>query len=230
MEIIPAILPKDFAEITEKAEAVKDFVKTVQIDICDGHLVPSFTWPYKKHDENFEKILTEEMGMPFWEDLDYEFDLIIKNPEQEIEKWVKAGAKRIIAHYNSTSTENLLAIKKEWSGLIELGIAFKGEHIDIISKDIEAPESESLIRNFDFVQIMGISKIGFQGQKFDEKSLDCVRLIKEKLPEKIVSVDGGVTGETAKLLRNEGVDRLVAGSAIFASENVPKAIKGLSLI
>ena len=57
MEIIPAILPKDFAEIEEKIEMVIGIAPLVQIDICDGKFVTSTTWPYKKSDENFEKIL-----------------------------------------------------------------------------------------------------------------------------------------------------------------------------
>ena len=43
IEIIPAILPKDYAEILDKTEQVHGLVKAVQIDICDGHFVPSFT-------------------------------------------------------------------------------------------------------------------------------------------------------------------------------------------
>jgi pentose-5-phosphate-3-epimerase len=41
VEIIPAILPKDFDEVETKISLVKDFVKTVQIDICDGHFQSS---------------------------------------------------------------------------------------------------------------------------------------------------------------------------------------------
>jgi len=51
MEIIPAILPRDFNEIEEKTLLIKGLSKMVQIDICDGKFVPSTSWPYKKHDE-----------------------------------------------------------------------------------------------------------------------------------------------------------------------------------
>ena len=98
IEIIPAILPSDFREILEKADLVKGFTKTIQIDICDGHFVPSFTWPYIKHDDSYERMLHEEDGLPFWKELDYEFDLMVDHPEKIIEDWVMVGATRIVIH------------------------------------------------------------------------------------------------------------------------------------
>jgi pentose-5-phosphate-3-epimerase len=97
MEIIPAILPKNFREIEEKIDLIKDFSNKVQIDICDGKYVPTITWPYwkadVKPDENFEAILREDRGMPEWERIDYEFDLMIKDPsEDDARKWLSAGA------------------------------------------------------------------------------------------------------------------------------------------
>lgn len=62
IEIIPAILPRDFAELEDKASLVQGAVKTVQIDVCDGQFVPNATWPYKKHDDTFEKLLSEDFG------------------------------------------------------------------------------------------------------------------------------------------------------------------------
>src|SRR6185369_5235485 len=103
MEIIPAILPKNFAEIEEKVSLIVGLSKNVQIDICDGKYVPSTTWPYWKADENFEKILKEERGMPEWEKINYEFDLMIENPtEDDARKWLSAGAEKIILHLESS--------------------------------------------------------------------------------------------------------------------------------
>ena len=62
MKTIPAILPRDFAEIEDKVSQIKGLSDIIQIDICDGKFVSSTTWPYKKQDENFEKILREEMA------------------------------------------------------------------------------------------------------------------------------------------------------------------------
>ena len=45
IEIIPAILPRDFAELEDNASLVQGAVKTVQIDVCYCHFVPHATWP-----------------------------------------------------------------------------------------------------------------------------------------------------------------------------------------
>ena len=72
---------------------------------------------------------------------------------------------------------------------------------------------------------MGIEKIGFQGQSFDERVLHKVNDLRERFPELIISIDGGVSLETAPLLIKAGANRLVAGSAILKSEDIEKTIK-----
>ncbi len=206
MEIIPAILPRDFAEIEEKVEMIKGYAKTVQIDICDGAFVPSSTWPYKKQDENFEAIMREDKGMPAWEKVDYEFDLMIKDPsENDMRQWLSAGAARIIVHLESSNDLNpCLAVI---NGLVEIGLA--------INLDTPLSEIEKYADKINFIQCMGIRKIGFQGQKFDADTINKVKEIKTLYPHLKVSVDGGVSLENAPLLKHAGADRVVAGSAIF---------------
>ena len=64
---------------------------------------------------------------------------------------------------------------------------------------------------------MGIARIGYQGEQFDERVIDRIKEFKKAYPYSIVSVDGGVNKESAPLLKEAGVDRLVIGSAIFNS-------------
>lgn len=218
MEIIPAILPKDYAELEEKIELIKGIAPMVQIDICDGKFVPQAGWPYKKQDNNFDAILKEEKGMPYWEDVDFEIDLMMADPEQEVEHWLTTGAKRIIIHLEST--KNMDRIIGELQGLVEIGIA--------IGLDTPVDDIAPFIHDIDVVQCMGIKRIGFQGEPFDERVLEKVRELKARFPERLVSVDGGVNMETAEQLREAGADRLIVGSAIFASENVVQALDELA--
>ncbi len=222
MEIIPAILPKDFAELEEKVEMVKGMVNLVQVDICDGKFTPKPCWPYKKQDDNFEAILREERGLPYWEDVDYEMDLMIADPETELENWVLAGAKRLIIHYEALKGSGKIADRMEaiiatLLGRVEIGLAI---NIDTPVDDI-AP----YIHDIDVVQCMGIDKIGFQGQDFNPQVIEKVRELKERFPEKTISVDGSVSIEDAGILRDAGADRLIVGSAIFDNGNVVDAFQ-----
>lgn len=211
MEIIPAILPKNFREIEEKIELIVGLSPLVQIDICDGKFVPSITWPYWKQDENFESILREERGMPEWEQINYEFDLMIDNPTvDDARKWLSAGAERIVLHHESS--KDLTPVLDVLKGLVEVGIA--------VSQTSNIADLNRYLDKIQFVQVMGIRKAGFQGQKFEPNTIDKVKEVKTAFPELKVQVDGGVTLETAPLLKHAGVDRLVVGSAIFHSENI----------
>jgi ribulose-phosphate 3-epimerase len=224
MEIIPAILPKDFAELEEKIELVAGALierstslsgPIVQIDICDGKFAPKAGWPYKKHDNNFESILSEDRGMPRWEDIDFEMDLMIADPELELDKWIVSGAKRLVIHFEST--KNMDRIIGELQGLVEIGIA--------IAMDTPVESIAPFIHDIDFVQCMGVAKAGFQGHPFDDRVLAKVRELKERFPERIVSVDGGINQENAVLLREAGADRLIVGSAILDSENIVETLE-----
>jgi ribulose-phosphate 3-epimerase len=211
MEIIPAILPKDFNEIEEKVSLVTGLAQVVQIDICDGKFVPSTTWPYKKHDEHFQEIIREDRGMPGWEELDYEFDLMVKDlTEDEARQWLSAGAKRIVLHAEASS--DLTPVINVLDGLVEVGLALN------ISTPIDAIEKYK--NKIAYIQLMGITKVGFQGQAFDPRVLAKIRECKEKYPDFPLQVDGGVSLATAVELREAGADRLVAGSVLFGSDNI----------
>lgn len=220
MEIIPAILPKNFKEIEEKIELIIDIAKTVQIDICDGKFVPSTTWPYwkanEKPDENFEAILREERGMPEWEKINYEFDLMIENPTvDDARKWLSAGAERIVLHL--TSSNDLNPVIDILKGLVEIGIAINNtENIENLKKYSD---------KIQFIQIMGIRKAGFQGQKFEPNTVDKVKEVKAMFPDLKVQVDGGVSLENASLLKNAGADTLIVGSALFNNEYIVDSIE-----
>lgn len=211
MEIIPAILPRNFDEIVEKVELIKGFSDIVQIDICDGKFVKSVTWPYWKMDENYEAILREERGMPAWEKINYEFDLMIDNPtEDDARKWLSAGAEKIVLHLESS--KDLNPVITVLNGLVEIGIA--------INTTTNVNEISKYIDKIQFIQIMGIHRVGFQGQKFEPNTIDKIREVKAIYPNLLVQIDGGVTLENAPLLKHAGADTLVVGSALFESENI----------
>ncbi len=211
VEIIPAILPKDYHELEDKVSFLDGNVETVQIDVCDGQFTRIATWPYKKHDDNFDKILSQESGLPGWENLNFEIDLMVNHPEEVVDEWVLAGASRIILHAESEgSIQKAIEII---DNRVEVGLAFN------IDSEIEFRDGVSSI------QLMGIDVIGLQGQTFDKKVFDKIREAKDKYPDVPISVDGGVSLETAQALIEAGVNRLVVGSAIFNSENVYEAIE-----
>lgn len=216
MIVLPAIIPKDFEDLESHLVQVRDLTRTVQIDICDGRLTASPSWPYIGGDIEFKEILAQERGLPLWEDFDFEIDLMVLNPSKEYEQWIDAGAARIIFHYSEKEAEKLKDImQKTRERGVETGLALHlSDSLDVI-KDFEGIAS---------IQLMGIEKIGFQGEPFDERVLDMVRSAKKMYPEIPVGIDGGVNFDTAPLLASAGADRLVVGSGIFNDVDVVEAI------
>ncbi|MCK9345016.1 MAG: hypothetical protein M0P64_02735 [Candidatus Pacebacteria bacterium] len=214
IEIIPAIMPRDYDDLDEKMSLFVNVVPLVQLDIMDGKFVPARTWPYPR-DPHFDALMTEEEGMPSWEDINFEADLMIKDPELWVAKWVIAGASRIIVHIEGMSDfETIRAGVPE--GLIELGLA--------INTTTSLSAIEPYLDRIDFVQCMGIARIGFQGEPFDERVLDHVRAIRALQPEMPISIDGSVNFDTARALVDAGATRLVSGSAILEADDFVGAI------
>ena len=218
-EIIPAILPENFVDLEGHVEALHGSVSLVQIDVCDGFFVPSKCWPYKNDNGELKKILDEEAGLPEWERIDYEIDLMVKNPKEDAEKWIKAGAKRLIFHIESegiSETIEMLKAEHKYSredDLLEVGIA--------INIDTPISALENIIDDISVVQCMGIDRIGYQHEKFDERVLNKIKEIRAKYPEILISIDGGVDFENLQSLIDAGVDRFVAGHSVFQGELEP---------
>ncbi len=219
IEVIPAILPKNYEDLKNKISLVKEVVSFVQIDICDGVFVPSRTWPFSSPliDSHFTKILNEEEGMPFWEDVDFELDLMVSDAVENFDVYTKLGAKRIVFHIEAMKDledfKNFLeAIDPYIKEVMQIGVA--------INPNTPIEKLFSIVNNIDFVQFMGIAKVGYQGEPFYEGVLNNIKIFKEKFPELIISVDGGVNLETGLQLKNAGADRLISGSAIFNTDDI----------
>jgi ribulose-phosphate 3-epimerase len=91
-------------------------------------------------------------------------------------------------------------------------------------------DAKDLIMKANFVQLMGIENIGYQGQPFDPRVLDQAKHVREIKPDAIISADGGVNLDTARELASVGVNRLVSGSTIFGANAPEVAIEDLKRI
>ncbi|HEY4495874.1 MAG TPA: hypothetical protein VJC04_00760 [Candidatus Paceibacterota bacterium] len=195
-EIVPAILPKNFADLREKLSLVKGLFRLVQIDITNDKL-------------EFEN------GLPFWEDFDFEIDLMIEESENKLDYFINAGARRIIFHPGIA--KNLDFVFKKLSGVADIGLALDFETQTNVLKPF--------LEKIDTIQVMSIKRIGFQGEPFEESIIDKVAILHEQYPRLAISVDGGVNLENAKQLIKAGAARLVIGSAIFESNDLKVTIK-----
>lgn len=228
IEIIPAILPKNYEDLKNKIAMVRGVVPLVQVDICDGVFVQSMTWPFEAPDRDkgvasayldshFQNIINEQEGLPFWEDIDFELDLMVHDAVENFDIYAKLGPKRIFFHLEAVG--DLVEFKQFVQGidmytrdLIEIGVA--------LNPSTSLEDLYPLANDIDCVQFMGNDKIGHQGVELDEKVLEQIRTVREKYSDMLISVDIGVNRTTAPKLVEAGVNKLVAGSAIFNSGDI----------
>ena len=223
-EIIPAILEENFLGIEKKKKIlIKNFDKKsrnffVQVDICDGKLTPGKTFGSGGCLESFLKIKKS------YKDFLLELDMIVDFREENIPKdrakkflksIKKSGAKRVVFHNQGVN---------DWKEIFDF---FKGLDIEIglgvwlLEKNSDI---EKLLKkyNFKYIQIMGIEKVGFGGQKISKKIFKKAKYFSEKFPKIPVQVDGGVKVENSKELFKNGVSRFVSGSGFFGTKDLKK--------
>ncbi|MES2623592.1 MAG: hypothetical protein V4576_04280 [Patescibacteria group bacterium] len=225
MNILPGILENSYEAIEGSVAEVVSSTHKVHVDVCDGIYVQAKTWPYShiktgRIEENFHisKLQTEDMGLPFWEKTEYQFDLMIKDPWRTIPVWAQAGATSVVIHPTSCESKEkvLESIALADSLFMEVYISYTyDEWMLAKDKNSEALTAYGVVG----LQCMTIKTIGVQGQPFDVRWLEELAFVKETYPNLLIQFDGGVDEDIPEDVAEKGVTSLVIGSAIFKEGN-----------
>ena len=147
--------------------------------------------------------------------------LMIMDPGRYIEDFKAAGADILTVHYEACIhlDRTLHAIKD--SGMRCGTVLNPGTPVALL---------EDTVQLCDVVLLMSVNP-GFGGQKFIENTYNKVKQLRalcdRKNPQCLIEVDGGVNISNASLLFDAGADVLVAGNAVFKSENPMQTIHDL---
>ena len=195
VEIAPSMLGADFGDMRRAAELVAPESGYLHMDVMDGHFVPNLT-----------------MGSDLVKSLKgiapLDVHLMITDPCDFIDDFSEAGAEIISIHIEANNPSKAIDLIKEKN--IKAGIALNPS----------TPEDaiDFVVDKVDLILVMSVEP-GYCGQSFHETSIERVRNYKEKYPDKLIEVDGGVSPSNSKKLIEAGADILVAGSAVFNSED-----------
>jgi ribulose-phosphate 3-epimerase len=209
--LAPSILTADFANL----EKVMQMLNTseadyIHVDVMDGVFVPNLTFGFQ-----FIRSLKKLSEKPL------DVHLMIVEPERYFQEFRAAGADLISFHYEaSVHLHRSVQLVKETGA--KVGVALNPHTPVNLLTDI--------LPDLDLVLIMTVNP-GFGGQKFIENSYSKIIQLKNMIREKglntLIEVDGGVDLKNAGKLLSTGVDMLVAGNAVFASNNPASAIHDL---
>ncbi len=210
--IVPSILSADFTRLGEQVrEAEEAGAQRIQVDIMDGHFVPNIT---------MGPMVVEAVRR--CTTLPLEAHLMISNPEQYIEDFVKAGADIIIVHQETSPHLHRLIQQIKAAGKMA-GIALTPSTPILMLEDI--------LPQLDMVLIMTVNP-GFGGQSFIPETLPKISRLRQVMDQQglhcDIEVDGGIHEATAPLVVQAGANLLVAGSAVYNErESVAEAIARL---
>lgn len=211
VEVEPSLYAADFAHLGEQVEVLlRTGARVFHFDVGDGHFVEPVTiGPIVLQSIS---PLVHEMGGAL------DCHLMVDNPTRHFPQIAAAGGDSVTFHYEVVDDVPATIAAAREHGL-QVGVAFNPES--------EPEEVAAVAGDADLVLCMSIHP-GYSGQEFMPEALDRLARLRAALPEDVqVQVDGGIDNETVLPAYEAGATLLVAGSAIFGREDLPRAYRRL---
>ena len=200
--ISPSMLAADFLHLEKDVEMVNQHADMFHLDIMDGTFVPNISYGFP---------VVEAIASIARKPLDVH--LMIVHPEKYIERFARIGVSMLSFHLNATDkpAQALLHIRE--AGM-KAGL--------VINPDMPVESLYPYLHLCDHIILMSVYA-GFGGQKFIEDTYERIRTLKAEIDRLQLNVkieiDGGVCPENAGKLIEAGAEILVAGSAVFKSDD-----------
>ncbi|EGT5071338.1 ribulose-phosphate 3-epimerase [Clostridioides difficile] len=209
IKLSPSILSADFAKLLEDVRKVESAgCEYLHIDVMDGHFVPNITLGPLV----VKSLKKENINMVF------DAHLMIENPDQYIEEFVKAGCDIITVHQEACVHLHR-TIQNIKSHGIKAGV--------VLNPATPVDTIKHVLPDLDMVLLMSVNP-GFGGQSFIPCVLDKIKELKAIIDSQglniDIEVDGGISPKNVAEVVQAGANVIVAGSAIFGSDDIQETV------
>ena len=212
-EIEPSLYAADMARLGEQVDGMLAAgARIFHFDVGDGHFVEPITIGPIVLQAISEQI--HRSGAVI------DCHLMTEHPEKHFAAITKAGGDSVTVHYEAC--DDLPAVvRAARAHNLQTGLAFKPE------TSAAYAAHAALSSHVDIVLCMSIEP-GYSGQEFMAEAFDRIRTVRSMLPPGMhVQVDGGIGQENIRAAHDAGATLLVAGTAIFGREDLPRAYRRL---
>ena len=212
VEIEPSLYAADFANLGEQVDILlRTGARVFHFDVGDGHFVEPIT---------MGPIVLKDVA-PLVHTIDggaVDCHLMVDNPVRHFPQIADAGGDSVTFHYEAVEdVPGTIAAAREHG--LEVGVAFNPQ-----------TDPDDVVRvagGADVVLCMSINP-GYSGQEFMPEALERIGRLRAALPETVaVQVDGGIDADNVRSVYEAGASLIVAGSAIFAREDLQRAYRQL---
>lgn len=205
--IAPSLLKCDYGHLArEIGQLDAAGASILHWDVMDGHFVPNLSYGAMLIASNRQV-----------SDAIFDAHLMISEPQRYLDDFLEAGADIVTVHSEVDTDLGELLGRIRSAGRVA-GLA--------LNPETPISRVESYLSECDLLLVMTVHP-GFGGQSFMADVLPKMSELRRLAPEHVISVDGGIAGETIAAAAKAGADVFVAGSAIFDAERYQIAISDL---
>lgn len=211
VEIEPSLYAADFANLGEQLDVLlRTGARVFHFDVGDGHFVEPIT---------FGPVVLEAVA-PIVHGFGGAVDchLMVDNPVKHFPQIAQAGGDSVTFHFEAVGDVPATVAAAREHGL-EVGVAFNPE--------TDPAAVAKVAGDADIVLCMSIHP-GYGGQEFMPEAVGRVAALRQALPDEIhIQVDGGIDNDNVRSVYDAGATLMVAGTSIFAREDLPRSYRRL---